>query len=104
TINFYTFTVPNVATSLTYSVVVKNLANNQPGIISSTATITVLLDTDNDGLPDAWEAAYGFATNNLADAALDPDGDGMSNWQEYVAGTDPTNALSYLKIDSITAA
>jgi CotH kinase protein/Lamin Tail Domain/Chitobiase/beta-hexosaminidase C-terminal domain/Immunoglobulin domain/Bacterial TSP3 repeat len=104
TINFYTATVPNVATSLTFSVIVKNLANSQPGIISGTATITVLLDTDNDGLPDAWEAAYGFATNNAANATLDSDGDGMSNWQEYVAGTDPTNALSYLKIDSLTAA
>jgi hypothetical protein len=35
-------------------------------------------------------------------AAADRDGDGMLNWQEYVAGTDPANALSYLKIDSIT--
>jgi hypothetical protein len=27
--------------------------------------------------------------------------DGMTNLQEYLAGTDPTNGLSYLKIDSI---
>jgi hypothetical protein len=27
----------------------------------------------------------------------DPDGDGATNWQEYVAGTDPTNPLSVLK-------
>jgi hypothetical protein len=102
--SFYTFPVPNVVTSLSYRVVIKNLANPQPGIISSNATITVLLDTDGDGIPDAWEAAHGFATNNLADAMLDPDGDGMANWQEYVAGTDPTDSLSYLKIDSWTAA
>jgi hypothetical protein len=102
--SFFTFTAPNMATSLTYRVVVKNLANNVPGVISGTATITVLLDSDGDGLPDAWETAYGFATNQLADAALDSDGDSMTNWQEYVAGTDPTDALSYLKIDSLTAA
>ena len=102
--SFYTFTAPNVATSLAYRVVIKNLANNLPGILSGAATVTVLVDTDGDGLPDDWETAHGFGINNTADAALDPDGDGMANWQEYVAGTDPTNSLSYLKIDSLTAA
>jgi hypothetical protein len=27
----------------------------------------------------------------------------MSNWEEYVAGTDPTNSSSYLKVDSVAA-
>jgi hypothetical protein len=93
-----------MVTSQIYRVVVKNLANSAPGVISAnTPNLTVLLDSDGDGIPDAWEAAYNFGTNNVADAALDPDGDGMKNWQEFVAGTDPTNSLSYLKIDSLTA-
>jgi hypothetical protein len=100
--SFFNLTMPNMATSLAYRVVVKNLANNQPGIISGTATITVLLDSDGDGLPDAWETTHGLGTNNVADAALDGDGDSMANWQEYVAGTDPTDPLSYLKIDSVS--
>jgi len=45
-----------------------------------------------------------LATNDLADAAFDSDGDGMANWQEYVAGTDPLDALSYLRVDSLTLA
>jgi hypothetical protein len=50
-------------------------------------------------MADWWETNYpGFSTNNSADAALDFDGDGMINRDEYVAGTNPTNALSLLKL------
>ena len=39
-------------------------------------------DTDNDGLPDSWENANG--TNpDVADATEDPDGDNLTNLQEY---------------------
>ena len=60
-------------------------------------------DMDGDGMPDIWEAVHGINTNNASDTWLDSDADGMPNWQEYLAGTDPTDALSYLKIESITA-
>ncbi len=47
-----------------------------------------LPDTDNDGIPDVWESAFG--TNPLvADAAADPDLDGRNNLAEYNAGTNP---------------
>ena len=43
------------------------------------------VDTDHDWLPDAWECYYG--TDPLVrDAFLDYDGDGLANWQEYLAG------------------
>ena len=57
-------------------------------------------DTDGDGIPDDWESAY-FGAGTGADGAIDSDGDTMSNWQEYIAGTNPTNRLSYLKVESI---
>jgi hypothetical protein len=96
--NFYAFTAPSVPTSVVYRVVVKNLAALQPGI-ASVATITVQADSDTDGLPDGWEIAHNLDANNPADAALDSDGDGMANWQEFVAGTDPMDPSSYLRID-----
>jgi hypothetical protein len=46
------------------------------------------LDTDGDGLPDNWEIKY-FGTLAWG-AEDDPDGDGLNNLYEYLAGKDPT--------------
>ena len=46
-------------------------------------------DADGDGLPDWWETLYGLDPDDHADAAEDPDGDGLTNLEEYRAGTDP---------------
>jgi hypothetical protein len=51
-----------------------------------------------DGLPIAWLLSN-FGTTNV-DANADPDHDGMSNLQEYLAGTDPNNPNSNLQITS----
>src|SRR6185437_5757825 len=70
---------------------------------SNTGTNQFLFtDTDADGLPDAWEMQY-FGT--LAYGANDdPDHDGLSNYQEYIAGTNPSNANSVLRVTEINAA
>ena len=65
-------------------------------------TVTVLADSDGDGLPDDWETAY-FSSATAADPAADPDHDGMRNLQEYMAGTDPTDPGSYLRLDPYLA-
>ncbi len=47
----------------------------------------------------AWLASYGLPTDGSADY-LDSDSDGMNNFQEYLAGTNPTNAGSVCRITS----
>lgn len=51
----------------------------------------------------AWAAQYGLPTDGSADLA-DPDNDGASNWHESQADTNPTNALSVLRLVSATPA
>ncbi|MBN8248414.1 MAG: discoidin domain-containing protein, partial [Verrucomicrobia bacterium] len=52
-------------------------------------TLGELPDADKDGMPDEYETSKGFNPNDAADAALDFDKDGVSNLDEYKAGTDP---------------
>jgi hypothetical protein len=54
--------------------------------------VFVPLDSDADGMPDAWETAHGLDPANGGDAALDADGDGLSNAKEYALGTSPLRA------------
>ncbi len=86
-----------LASNYVMRVVVYNDANRAPGA-TTTFNVTVLADTDQDGIPDVIENSLGLDANNITDAFTDLDGDGMNNRAEFIAGTDPTNRLSYLKI------
>ena len=64
---------------------------NPSGSVTS-APAFLMLDSDADGLGDSWEV--GYFTNLTATATADIDGDGISNFQEFLDGTDPTDSAS----------
>jgi hypothetical protein len=92
------YAITNVQLSNNYTIVVTN-AIRPAGLLSGAATIIGLPDSDGDGIPDAWESQYGLNPTNATDRATDLDGDGMFNWQEYVAGTTPDDPSSFLKVE-----
>ena len=65
------------------------------------------LESQNDGIPDAWKILNGLSTTDPNVASEDPDGDGFTNLQEYEQGTDPndaTNGFAVLGGDGQTGA
>ena len=85
--------VTNLATTTTGDVM-----TNYPTFAPGTNNIFVMADTDGDGIPNYIEAALGLDTNNLADGLLDLDLDGLSNADEYRAGTEINNSTNVLRI------
>jgi hypothetical protein len=51
---------------------------------------SLLVDTDGDRIPDRWED-YAKTNQNVGDANNDTDNDGNTNFEEWLAGTDPHN-------------
>ena len=52
-------------------------------------------DSDNDGIPDAWEIKYGLNPNAPSDANGDLSGDGYTNIEKYINGIDPTKKVNW---------
>lgn len=73
-----------------------------PGLLNQGAAT---VDSDGDGLPDEWKLAYGLDPTDptgLNGPQGDPDGDGFTNYQEYIAGTNPRDSQDFLKFSAIS--
>jgi hypothetical protein len=68
-----------------------------------TDTIAPGVDTDGDGIADAWELLH-FGNLTTANATSNFDGDPATDLQEYLADTDPKDASSYLRITNYATA
>ena len=84
-----TFTDTNLpdGEEFTYQVRAFDFAGNLSPLGGEIAVTTAPLDTDGDGLPDIWESRYFGEEDALPNA--DPDGDGLTNLQEFRQGTNP---------------
>ena len=72
---------------------------------SGTISVPAPSDNGSDGLPDEWMNFYFQHIDpraiDLSRATDDADDDGMTNLQEFRAGTDPTSAASWLHFTAI---
>jgi uncharacterized repeat protein (TIGR01451 family) len=95
--------VTNIAVA-TSGVTDPNTANN---ISSLTTTVqgnsqpTCAGDSDCDGMTDTCELQFGL-NPNFNDAALDPDGDGLTNLQECTDGTHPRGFYKQIYAEGAT--
>jgi endo-1,4-beta-D-glucanase Y len=71
------------------------MTGNLPDLMA----LSLQSDSDGDGLPDNWEILhFGSVTNSAGFVPDDYDADGFNDGSEYIAGTDPADAQSYLKL------
>jgi len=64
---------------------------------SAQRVVEITGDNDHDGLPDVWEDQNGLSSLDAGDATRDPDHDGHTSLQEFIAGTDPNDPQSVLR-------
>ena len=59
-------------------------------------------DSNGDGISDGWCRQFGLNPVDPSVASGNPDGDSQSTFEEWMADTNPTNALSYFRLTGIS--
>ena len=112
TLGTLTVTIPANATSLSAYAIHFDHASASPNGIASfpKQTLTGLItlssrtnSTYNDGIPDSWRLRwFGTVNNILSVSNACPSGDGINNWQKYVAGVDPNTPNDFPSLNPKT--
>lgn len=61
---------------------------------------TPYVDTDKDGMPDAWEKANGLNPNDASDANGDITGDGYTNIEKYINGISTKTRIDWRNLNN----
>jgi uncharacterized protein (DUF1800 family) len=78
-------------TSASFTLNVTNLDGYSLGL-HGIQIVDATLDDDNSGIPDWYEMQYALEPVGTSTASADPDGDGLTNLQEFQRGSDPRKA------------
>ena len=73
------------------------LGRHFDGELATDLRVTAL-DADDDGMLDGWERRFGLDPTNAGDAIADPDGDGVSNRDEFTVRSHPTALASATRL------
>lgn len=102
--NYVAITELAPSSSHTFRVAYTLKDGRQSALSEPTTGVTWGADINGDGLPDDWQTGYWGSSSNWPLPDADSDGDGVSNYNEYLAGTNPLDAGSVLKAGLISTA
>lgn len=96
-----------VDTTLTFTaaglvLVTAEQAGDSNWLAAATATnaipVILFIDANTNAAPDEWEEQY-FGSLGVMTGTSDFDGDGRTDFEEYIAGTHPTNGLNFQRLE-----